>query len=240
MTHPFYRLGRMAAPHLANAKWLFEASTGTEEARIKAEYEAGLHLAHAYRKEAPVDEDPATRRLLDEIGSRLTGRLRNKQRRFTFAGTLTPETNALALPGGFVFISRPLLELCEFRMDEVAFVLAHETGHVVLQHTFKRYMTSSAVNLAQRAVRTRHPAAQVAGMLARDLLDKGYSRRQEFDADRFGYRLCEAAGFGPGGARSLLERLRPLAARPEGMERYFATHPPIAERIERLGRDAGD
>lgn len=224
----------MAAPHMAKAKWLLEASTGTDEDRIKAEHEAGLHLAHAYRRQAPRDEDPATVRLLGEIGERLTARLRNQERRFSFEGTLTPETNALALPGGFIFVSRPLLELCEFNRNEVAFVLAHETGHVVLQHTFKRYMTSSAVNLAQRAARARSPATQVAGVLAKEVLDKGYSRTNEFDADRFGYRLCEAAGFDPRGGVALLQRLGTLAANPDGLERYFATHPPIAERIGKI------
>lgn len=236
MTHPFYKLGRIAAPHLAKAKWLLEASAGTKEGRIQAEYVAGLHLANAYRKEAPRDDDPATLRLLERIGGRLTTRLKNKQRRFAFTGTLTPETNALALPGGFIFISRPLLELCAFQPDEVAFILAHETGHVVLQHTFKRYMTSSAVGLAQRAVRVRSPAVQAAGVLARDLLGKGYSRTQEFDADRFGYRLCEAAGFDPQAGARMLERLHALASQPEGLDRYFATHPPLEERVGKLAQ----
>ena len=59
-----------------------------------------------------------------------------------------------------------------------------------------------------------------------------------FDADRFGLRLCEAAGFDPGAGPALLERLRPAAKRSEGPGRYFATHPSVEERIRRLREEA--
>jgi len=67
------------------------------------------------------------------------------------------------------------------------------------------------------------------------LLHSAYSRDQELDADEFGARLAAAAGYDPRGATRAFERLQRLEAEANlPLAEYFASHPPLAERIERL------
>jgi predicted Zn-dependent protease len=57
--------------------------------------------------------------------------------------TQADEPGAFALPGGFLYVTRPLLEICGFDEDEVACVVGHEMGHVVRGHAMERITSPS-------------------------------------------------------------------------------------------------
>jgi len=122
----FRNLGHIAGPHFRKARWVLRSLTGSPEELIEAEYEVGRDMAHALAAEGRVDDDPASVQLLANVGNRLAGRLRSRQRRFTFQVLIDPQINAFAMPGGFVFVTRSLLGMCGSQENELAFVLAHE------------------------------------------------------------------------------------------------------------------
>jgi predicted Zn-dependent protease len=66
------------------------------------------------------------------------------------------------------------------------------------------------------------------------LLRQGYSREQELEADAFGVRVARAAGFDPAAARRVLVRLSVESAAEPLLSGYFATHPPLDERLRHL------
>ena len=72
--------------------------------------------------------------------------------------------------------------------------------------------------------------------MASQFLQLAYSREQEFDADALGLRLAAASGFDPDGGPRLLGRLRAFSQAPDASDlgAYFATHPPLPERINAL------
>ena len=238
----FYQLGKAVRPAAQKGKWIWQSLTADEAQAIQAEYDAGRELAIKFEHEADIDTDPAVVNLLKDVGGRLVRCVKNKQRRFTFRAVRLPEPNAFALPGGFVFVTRSLLELCEWRakVGDVAFILGHEMAHVMRGHAMDRMLNSSLINAAARAT-------PVGGWLGRLLVQAGsqflhsaYSQDQELEADKLGTRLAAAAGFDPRAAIHMLNRLKGLStsAGPGHVEQgsYFSSHPPFDIRIEKLNR----
>jgi Zn-dependent protease with chaperone function len=232
----FVKLGRKLGTGVRKGRWIWSSLAGSEAEALEAEYRAGCDLARAFDRGASLDPDPRSREIVARTGARLSQRLVNKQRRWRVAPIQAEEPGAFALPGGFIYLTRPLLELCDFDADEIACVVGHEMGHVVRGHAMERITNQLLTSAATRVARI--PAGILsqwilgAGM---SLLHSAYSQDQEFDADEFGARLAAAAGYDPRAAIRAFERLQTLETKDElPLARYFASHPPLAERIERL------
>ena len=232
----FFRLGRKAGAGMRKGKWILASLTAGEAEALEAEYQAGCDLARAFDRRSRFDEDSRSREFLAGIRGRLTERLNNKQRRWRVVSTQTEEVGAFALPGGFLYVTRPLLEMCRFDEDEVACVVGHEMGHVVHGHAMERVTSQILTTAATRAARIP------GGLLTQWILGTGinlfhsaYSQDRELEADEFGARLAAAAGYDPRGAIRALERLREEEAQ-DGLplSEYFSSHPPLDVRIERL------
>ena len=235
----FYRLGKMAGPKIRKGKWLWQSVTGTQEEAIRAEYEVGCDLAAEIRLQVSADPDSGNRQLVDEIGRKLTGHLSNKLRRFTFETFQAPEPNAFALPGGFIFVTVPLLELCNRDRDEIAFVLAHEMAHVIKGHAMERIVSDSAINIASKASVVRGPLSQWVRRVGIQFLESTYSQDRELDADSLGAELIDASGYDRGAPARLLGRLAKLAENsgPEHpIGKYFSSHPSANVRINTVNR----
>lgn len=232
----FYKLGQKTGSGLRKGRWVWSSLTGSEEEALAAEYQAGCDIALALDAQSPLDEDPECAELVARIGERLTRRLTNKQRRWRVAVTRSAEPNALALPGGFIYVSRGLLELCGRDEDEIACVVGHEMGHVVHGHAMERLTNEILSSAAAKAF--RGPSSVLAQWILDTgvkLLGRAYSRDRELEADEFGARLAAAASYDPRGAIRAFERLRALQpddAHP--LSEYFATHPPLEERAAKL------
>ena len=234
MSGLFYQLGKRVAPAVLRARWLYRSLTGTESERIRAEYAMGCYLTYLHTRGGDLERDPQTVRWLNALSRRLSRALVNRERTFQVRCTRGPEANAFALPGGFLFVSLPLLELCRHDEDEIAFVLAHEMGHVVKGHAFNRILTSEVVRLLSRGGPIKGPLGPVVNRLIRQLVTQGYSRRQELEADRFAARLSRVAGFAPDASLPLFERLRTLSGPGDEPNPYFSSHPPFEVRTERI------
>jgi predicted Zn-dependent protease len=236
MGHLFYHLGKAINSTLRKGKWVFDSVTGSEADSIRAEEPVGRDLARELLRQMPPDPDPEVARFVEQMGTCLAHRVRVRERRFVFRALDVAERNAFALPGGYVFVTRPLLELCGWNNDEVAFILGHEMGHVLRGHAMERIVRDWMLFAAQRAL----PVSGIAGAWlmgqARELVHKSYSREQELDADSLGIQLSHSAGFDPRGAVRLLSRLQTETVPGGVLDSYFATHPPFEVRIAELSR----
>jgi beta-barrel assembly-enhancing protease len=232
----FYNLGKKTGPSVRKAKWLWGSMTASDSEIVRLERDVGLDLADEARGQLQLDTDPQTGELLEGIGARLAQRVGDKRRSFHFEAFVAGEPNAFALPGGFVFVSRSIADLCHGSRDELAFVLGHEMGHIISGHAIERIMTNSAVSAASRTTAVR---GLLGGWLRRvgvQFLETAYSRDRELEADRLGVRLARAAGYDPEAAIKLLGRLADLkaAAGQEGLGEYFSTHPTFDLRIRSI------
>ena len=228
------QLGRAAAPKLRQARWGWQTLTGSDEDRIRAERAWGRELAARLREKIPsVAESPETPRVAS-LTARLAEYVRDQRLVFTAEAIPLPEPSAFALPGGFVFLTQPLIALCDSSDDELAFVLGHEMAHVIRGHVAERFVEESAVRLVSGLLRRVGPLGRLAGELGYPLLASAHSQDQEFDADQLGARLARAAGFDPLAGARLLDRLSRLHGPTPFPGEYFSSHPPTAERVHRL------
>lgn len=234
----FYNLGKKVGPGVRKAKWLWGSMTASESEIIQLERDVGVDLAREARHQVQLDADPDVAEALDAIGSQLGENVSNKQRSFHFEAFQSGDPNAFALPGGFVFVSCPIVALCDDSRDELAFVLGHEMGHIISGHAIERIVTHSAVSVASRTAPVR---GLLSGWLRRvgvQFLETAYSRDHELEADRLGVRLAMAAGYDPEASVRLLRRLAEMKtpSGPVDLGEYFSTHPTFDLRIRGIRR----
>jgi len=232
----FYNLGRKVGPKVRKAMWMWQSVTGSEADAVKVEYEVGLDLAREIRQQLGRGQEPQIDQVLNEIGNRLAACVANKSRRFTFETVKGPEPNAFALPGGFIFVTQSLVELCRYDQNEIACILGHEMAHIIRGHAMNRIVSNSAIAVASRATVIRGVLSGWLRKVGVQFLESAYSKDLESEADRLGVRLVAAAGYEPGACVQLFSRLAKLKSSPNQFDlgSYFSSHPPFDVRIENI------
>jgi len=210
-------------------------STTTEE-------EIGEEAAASVEHKLGFYDDEAIQAYVQSIGERLARNSPRREVRYRFHVVEMSDSNAFALPGGHVYVSRGLLALVNSE-EELANVLAHEVAHVALQHHAYRELeerrakvigvVATLIGAAAGGAGGAMVAAQ-GGMIAAQGLLAAYGRDQEREADWLGQEIARNAGWDPLGMASFLTsldreaRLRRGASRSVG---YFDTHPGSVERL---------
>ena len=183
------------------------------------------------------------------VGLKLANQADDSGLKYTFTILNSEKVNALALPGGFIYITRGLLALVE-NEAELAGVLAHEIGHVTARHTAERYSTAKATNLGMMMLNILSSATgvptgvnQLLGFGAEAAL-KSYSRDQELESDMLGVNYLVRAGYSPFAMTSFFHKLKAhekLEIKLKGSPNFipnniFATHPRTVDRIKKAVR----
>lgn len=228
------KLGRAAVPTYRKSKWIWEGLTGTEEEALESERELGETLAAELRLATEMLDEPELLKWIRGIAHRLEPSV--DQPGFAYHCELTAcrHPTTIGLPGGFLFVSRSLVEFCEGSRDEVAFVIAHETAHVVRRHTWDRMIQQSALRAASFAAGRAGILSGWVRSQGLPMLRSAHSKEFEFEADKDALGLISAAGYDPKGAISFLKRIEKLGEDPEVLGEYLASHPAPVERIARL------
>ncbi len=218
--------------------WIWQSVTGSEADAIRVENQVGRDLAKEIRKQLARDSEQKTTQILNEIGPNLAKCVAKKLREFNFEVVKSDGPNAFALPGGFIFVTRSLVELCDRDRDELAFILGHEMAHVIRGHAIKRIMSNSAVNVASRAVPVRGQLSAWLRKVGIKFLESAYSQELEFQADKLGVCLADAAGYNPNASIKLLGRLSELNLSDSKSitGNYFSSHPAFDVRISNINR----
>jgi len=230
----FETIGHRLGQKVAQAKNAFDLMGGTEEDSLHAEIRLGRDLEAALLERIPLVEENETTRFAAQIGRWLAANVKEKKLPFSVRVTAEREPNALALPGGPVFVSWPLLEMCQGQRDEIAFVVAHEMAHIVRRHTLDRILKDAALSLLLRQASGRHAASAWLSKAGRQLLGGAYSSEDELEADAFAVALVRTAGGDALAGERLLEELAQQVQSVGIAGDYFASHPPLGERVAHL------
>jgi len=200
------------------------------------EVQMGAQYSQAVAQQLPLVQDPEVVRYSNVLGDPPAKLTAGADLDGNFTVVDSKEVNAFALPGGYIYINRGLIERAK-SLDEVAGVLGHEIGHVVKRHSVKQMQQQQGagigVNLA--CVLTRI----CDGALAPTLIDvtasavfAKFSRSDEQEADAEGVRYLIAARIDPTGIpemfRILLDERK---ENPDAVSSMFATHPLEEDRI---------
>lgn len=155
----------------------------------------------------------------------------------------SPVPNAMATPGGYLYITRGLLAMINSEA-ELASVLGHEAGHVTARHSDKRNSRATIAGIGSilAGVFLGDTGGQIASTLGSGYVAT-YSRGQEHESDQLGLRYAQAAGYDPRAAASMLaalDRVSEVEGRQSmergGLQSIFASHPVTRERIDRVAR----
>jgi predicted Zn-dependent protease len=158
----------------------------------------------------------------------------------------SPIPNAMATPGGYLYITRGLLALMNDEA-ELASVLGHEAGHVVARHSAKSQTRATLANVLA-GVATIATGSDLVGV-GSQLLGAGvlgqFSQKQEYQADTLGLQYMTQLGYDPYATASMLAalgRAEVVARGTQSEERrqssWFATHPLTEARVARANQIA--
>jgi beta-barrel assembly-enhancing protease len=201
------------------------------------EIEMGQQYAQQINSQLPIITDPEANRYINLLGdsiARLTSRTDITDWHFYIVDS--KEVNAFAVPGGFVYVNRGLIERTQ-RMDQLAGVLGHEIGHVVMRHSIKQMQQQQGANIGVTlaCILTRicdNQASAAAIQVGGTALFAKFSRSDEAEADAEGIKNVVRAGISPNGIPEMFEIL--IAERqsnPSAVEGWFSTHPMEEDRI---------
>jgi predicted Zn-dependent protease len=222
-------------PAAAPAPGLLSNTSPEEEVQI------GRRLAGNLLGAAPLVRDEALQHYVNRVGRWVAAQSERPDLKWAFGVLDTTDLNAFALPGGYVFVTRGLVELMADEA-ELAGVLGHEISHVVLQHHLKLLKQSQGVNLVGGLLAQQrgndYLSEQLIGKGA-EALARGLDKGAEYEADRAGVVLATRAGYQPYGLPSMLRKIGSRNPREASLALLFKTHPLPQDRLERLGDAMG-
>jgi predicted Zn-dependent protease len=194
-----------------------------------------------------VVKDSRVQAYVNEVGQRLARSSDRPNLKWTFTVLDSPEINAFALPGGYVYITRGIMAYMDSEAD-LAGVMGHEIGHVTARHGAQRATREQTAGLGVLAASVLGAvlgvgdlAQQVSQGVAAGYVAR-YSREQELQADQLGARYLARAGYNP---RNMVDVIRLLksqeqfaaeVARSEGRQvsqapTWLASHPTNDQRL---------
>ncbi|WP_298933648.1 M48 family metalloprotease [uncultured Ramlibacter sp.] len=220
---------------------LSQASGEIEEAK---EVEIGRQLAAVLLGSKPLSPDMALQRYVNQLGRWISLQSSRPQLPWSFAVIDDPGFNAFAAPGGYVFVTKGLVDSVD--EAELAGILAHEISHVTERHHLNALRAKARAGIATQLIGSQLRnnlggfVSQQMLSLGRNLYSSGLDQDDEFDADRRGVALAARAGFDPYGLASVLQQLRTATPDNPLFTLSLATHPPAQQRLDLLEQAMGN
>lgn len=203
------------------------------------EVEMGRQLSAILLGAKPLHPDMALQRYVNRLGRWISLQSARPDLPWTFAVLDDNGFNAFAAPGGYVFVTKGLIDRLADE-SELAGILAHEITHVTSKHHLKALRKSAQTGLLSQLlaqqVGNKLPAglsSQLIG-LGRNLYSKGLDQGDELDADRNGVALAARAGLDPYGLVAVLQNLRNVPPDNPFFALSLSTHPATQVRLDQL------
>jgi predicted Zn-dependent protease len=182
-------------------------------------------------------QDKAVTKHVTLVGTVLAQASSRPDLKWEFIVLDTDGVNAFASPGGLVHITKGALGLIKSEA-ELAGVLGHEIAHVTGKHTVNAIKKNKTFKLAADVAPGSNEYIEgIAGAAYDNIVEKGFDRGDEEDADEKGLRLANKAGYDPSGLAGFLTKLAARNNEPsEERNGLFASHPETKARINDLGK----
>ena len=200
------------------------------------EVELGAGYAAQIAKELPLVKDPEVVRYITILGDSLARVADQRNLDWHFTVVDSREVNAFAVPGGFIYVNRGLIERAT-TMAQVAGVIAHEIGHVTRRHSVKQMQKAQGANIGATLLCTltsvcNSGMAQTGISLAANAAFAKFSRTDEAEADEEGVRYLIRARIDPKGIPEMFAiLLKERKEQPGAVDVFFASHPMEESRI---------
>ena len=206
------------------------------------------------KKQYKVYESEALQDYVDGVGQKLAHKSHRPNLQYHFTVLDSPEINAFALPGGYVYITRGIMAYLNSEA-ELAAVLGHEIGHITARHGVRQQSTAQAASIGLDIAAIFVP--QINSVGAQNLTNvvtgamlSGYGREHELEADHLGAIYLARSEYDPQAMIKVISALKNQElqdaelAKQEGRDPrhyhgLFATHPDNDTRLQQLVGEAG-
>jgi predicted Zn-dependent protease len=214
---------------------------------VNQDAEIGRQSATQVDQQLPVLTEPASTRLVQRLGARLAAEAPGPRFTYRFKVLDLADLNAFALPGGYIYVHRGLIERVRTE-GELAGVMAHEIAHVALRHpttqVTKAYVARAGVGLLEQLLGGGRSRAgnviEAVGGFGLNTLFLKFSRSAEAEADAVGARIMARAGYDPIEMARFFQLMRQQAnSDPGRVATFFSDHPAPADREAHIRREAG-
>jgi predicted Zn-dependent protease len=218
------------------------------------EVQTGRQEDAKVRKEYGVYNNPALQQYVNEIGQQLAKNSHRPGLQYSFLVVDSPEINAFALPGGYIYITRGILAYLNSEA-ELAGVLGHEIGHVTARHSVQQLSAATAASVGTALLEIfvpalRNQAADTALNLLGNALLSGYGREHELEADRLGAQYLARTNYDPQAMIKVIgvlknqelfdaEVAKAEGRQPRAYHGVFSTHPDGDTRLQQVVGEAG-
>jgi predicted Zn-dependent protease len=215
-------------------------NTLTEEEEIAL----GRKFSEDYEKKVEILHNPIIDAYLNHIIHKLGDASQRPHWPYQVKVVNSAVVNASAIPGGFLYLQRGLLEYVEDE-NEMVGAMAHEVGHVVARHTTNQLvLTFLARNLydkvKQNVLRNNEVISKIIEALGGPvvlLAQLKYSRENESEADMLGFYEMLRAGWHPNGLLKFFTRLQQTERGRSSIDVMLSDHPASADRAEAIRRE---
>ena len=198
----------------------------------------GRRNAAEINAQLPIVTDPAVSSYMQDLGESIAKTTSRSDLDWHFFVVNTKQVNAFALPGGYVYVNRGLIESTD-RLDELTGTLGHEIGHVIQRHSVKQMQEAQKANVGVAVLCTltsicNSGLAQTAVQVGGTAFFARHSRLDELQADSEGVVNVTRAGYDPQGIPDLFQvLLKERRYEPTVVDGWFASHPLEEARIQR-------
>jgi predicted Zn-dependent protease len=214
------------------------------------EIDQGRKFHQTIIKQYGVYDDPDLQSYVEAIGQQLAANSHRAHLQFYFTILDSPDINAFALPGGYIYITRGIMAYLE-NEAELAGVLGHEIGHVTARHSVRQQsgqFASGLLNILISTTTGSSTLAQLGDQLSTGII-RGYGRKHELEADRLGAEYLHKSAYNPEAMLDVIGVLKDqelyetaLAKKQNRQPRIyhgvFSTHPKNDERLKTVVRAA--
>lgn len=210
------------------------------------EIDIGRQLAAVLLGSKPLYPDERLQRYVNRLGRWISLQSERPNLPWTFVVLDDTGYNAFAAPGGYVFVTKGLIDRCADE-SELAGILAHEITHVTQRHHLQAMRKTAQSGMLTQLVASQIHTNGVGNLVAsqilalgRNLYARGLDQSDEFEADRRGVALAARSGFDPYGLPAALQVLRAAAPGNPMFTLALATHPPAEQRLDQLQQAMGN
>jgi predicted Zn-dependent protease len=205
------------------------------------------------RRQYGIYDDAQLQDFVNEIGQRLAKQSHRPGLEYRFLVMDSPEVNAFALPGGYIYVTRGILAYLNSEA-ELAGVLGHEIGHVTARHSVQQLSASTVANVGAGILQIFVP--QAGGVLGSNVVNilggallSGYGREHELEADRLGAEYLARTGYDPQAMVKVVgvlknqelfdaEVAKAEGRQPRAYHGLFASHPDNDTRLQQVVGEA--
>ena len=213
--------------------------------------EIGLEMYQKITASTPIYLETRINKYVNDVGQKLVANSDDPEQNYKFTIIDSPDINAFATPGGYIYVHRGILTYMNSEA-QLAAVLAHEIAHVTEDHASRQQRAQLGSNIVTglATILTQSTEVGRASAMWGAATVTGYGRDMELEADRFGAKTMQKSGYNPQAMIEMIallkdhERFSKKKARESGKKTQtyhglFSSHPRNDQRLRQVIQSAG-